>query len=425
MRRSRRNALQAGATLALGASIPGARLLAQQQPVKIGMSIAQTGPLAASGRAALVALRMWAEDVNAHGGLLGRRVELIAYDDQGSASATPALYAKLLDVDRVDLLIAPYGTVPTAPLMGMVKSRGKLLMGNFSFQVNHVVKHDMWFNNAPWNDAYSWSDGFFRIGRGQGASNVAFLAADNEFAQSLANGARELAKQFGLKILYDQNYPPGTTEFSPMIRSIRAARPDMVFVMSYPAESVQIVRAVGEIGVGASVKIFGGGMVGLQYTPVMESLGSALNGILNYNTYVPGIKYEGIEEFLSRYSKRAIEARVDPLGFYHPPFGYAIGQMLEQAIAATRSVQDRAMADYLRANEMKTVVGPIRYGTDGEWAQPRVITTQFQGVKDRNLEQFRKPGVQAILFPEDLKNGRLKAPFEQARTATLRPIPRA
>ena len=270
MRASRRNALKAAATLALGAASRRA-LLAQQPPVKIGMGIAQTGPLAASGRAALVALRMWAEDVNARGGLLGRRFELIAYDDQGSASTTPALYAKLLDVDRVDLLIAPYGTVPTAPLMGM-KSRGKLLMGSFSFQVNHVVKHDMWFNNAPWNDAYSWSDGFFRIGRGQGASNVAFLAAD-KVRWSLANGARELAKQFGLKIVYDQNYPPGTTEFSPMIRAIRAARPDMVYVMSYPAESIQIVRAVGEIGVGASVKIFDGGMVGLQYTPVMESSG--------------------------------------------------------------------------------------------------------------------------------------------------------
>jgi len=371
--------LKAAAMLALGASVPGARLLAQQRPVRIGMGIAQTGPLAASGKAALVALGMWVEDVNARGGLLGRRVELIAYDDQGSASATPMLYAKLLDIDRVDLLVAPYGTVPTAPLMGMVKSRGKLLMGNFSFQVNHVVKHDMWFNNAPWNDANSFSHGFFRIGQRQGANNVAFLAANNEFAQSLANGARELAKQFGLRIVYDQNYPPGTMDFSSMIRSIRAVRPDVVFVMSYPAESVLIVRAVGEIGVGPSVKIFGGGMVGLQYTSIMESLGPALNGILNYNTYVPGIQYEGIEEFLSRYSKRATEAKVDPLGFYLPPFEYAIGQMLEQAITATRSLQDRAITDYLKSNETKTVVGPIRFGPDGERAQPRVIVTQFQG----------------------------------------------
>jgi branched-chain amino acid transport system substrate-binding protein len=418
MRRSRRNALKAGATLALGASVPGARLLAQPRPVKIGMSIAQTGPLASAGKPALLALRMWVEDVNARGGLLGRTVELVAYDDQGSAAATPGLYAKLLDVDRAELLIAPYGTVPTAPLMGMVKSRGKLLMGNFSFQVNRAIKHDMWFNNAPWNDAKSWSEGFFRIGQGQGAKNVAFLAADNEFAQSLATGARQLAKEFALKLVYDQNYPPGTTDFSSMIRAIRAAQPEMVYVMSYPAESVLIVRAVGEIGVGPTVRIFGGGMVGLQYTSIMESLGSALNGIVNYNTYAPGMQYEGIGEFLSRYSTRAIDAKVDPLGFYLPPFEYAIGQMLEQAIAATRSLQDRAIADYLRANEMRTIVGPIRFGPDGEWAQSRVITTQFQGVKDRNLEQFRKPGVQAILFPVDLKNAELKAPFERARTAT-------
>jgi branched-chain amino acid transport system substrate-binding protein len=418
MRRSRRKALKSAATLALGASMPGARLLAQPRPVKIGMGIAQTGPLASAGKAALVALRMWVEDVNARGGLLGRRVELTAYDDQGSAAISPTIYAKLLGVDRVDLLIAPYGTVPTAPLMGMVKSRGRLLMGNFSFQVNQVVKHELWFNNAPWNDAESFSQGFFRIGRAQGASTVAFLAADNEFAQALANGARELAKQFGLKILYDQNYPPGMTDFSSMIRSIRGTQPDMVFVASYPGESVSIVRAVGEIRVGPSVKIFGGGMVGLQYTPVMESLGSALNGIVNYNTYVPGMDYEGIGGFLSRYSKRAIKANVDPLGFYLPPFAYAIGQLLEQAIGATRSLQDRAIADYLSTNEMKTIVGPIRYGADGERAQGRVIMTQFQGVKDRNVEQFRKPGVQAILFPEEVKNGELKTPFEQARTST-------
>ena len=417
MGRSRREVLRASATLALGASIPGARLLAQPRPVKIGLGIAQSGPLAASGKAALVALQMWVEDANARGGLLGRSVELIAYDDQGSAAVTPALYAKLLDVDRVDLLIAPYGTVPTAPLMGMVKSRGKLLMGNFSFQVNHVVQHEMWFNNAPWSDASSFSSGFFRIGQAQGASSIAFLAADNEFGQSLANGAREFAQQSRLKILYDQNYPPGTSDFSALVRAIRAVRPDMVYVMSYPAESVQIVRAVGEIGVGPSVRLFGGGMVGLQYTSIMESLGSALNGIVNYNTYVPGMDYAGIEQFFSRYSKRAIEGKVDPLGFYLPPFEYAIGQMLEQAVAATRSLEDRAIADYLKANELKTIVGPIRYGRDGEWTQPRVITTQFQGVKDRNLEQFRKPGVQAILFPEDLKNGQLKAPFERARTA--------
>ncbi len=190
---TRRKVLGAVGAGALAASIPGRRAFAQQNVVKIGMSMPQTGSLGAGGQAALVALRMWVDDVNQKGGLLGKKVDFIVYDDQTNPANTPGIYTKLLDVDKVDLLIAPYGTVPTAPIMPLVKQRGKLLMGNFSFQVNHSVQHDMWFNNSPWNDASSWSDGFFKAGQKAGAKTVAFLAADQEFAQNLANGARELA----------------------------------------------------------------------------------------------------------------------------------------------------------------------------------------------------------------------------------------
>jgi branched-chain amino acid transport system substrate-binding protein len=388
---------------------------AQQPPIKIGMSMPQTGTLGGGGQAALLALRIWVEDVNNKGGLLGRKIDFIVYDDQTNPALTPGIYTKLLDVDKVDLLIAPYGTVPTAPIMPLVKQRGLLLMGNFSFQVNRTVKHDMWFNNSPWNDAASWSDGFFEAGQKLGAKTIAFLAADQEFAQNLVNGARELAHKAGLTTVYNQNYPPTTVDFSSMIRAVRAAKPDLVFVMSYPNDSVAIVRAVNEIGVGDSVKLFGGGMVGLQFTPNMVSLGKSLNGIVNYNSYVPGMKYPGIEEFLARYAKRAAEAKVDPLGFYLPPFNYAIGQMLEQAITATKSLDHKVLADYLRKNEMKTIVGPIRFRADGEWATPRVVQAQFRGVVDKNLDQFRKPGKQVVLYPEPYKTGDVIAPFEKAR----------
>jgi branched-chain amino acid transport system substrate-binding protein len=178
---------------------------------------------------------------------------------------------------------------------------------------------------------------------------------------------------------------------------------------------VAIVRAVNEIGVGADVKIFGGGMVGLQFTPIMTSLGSLLNGVVNYNSYVPGMQYPGIEEFLQRYAKKAAEEKVDPLGFYLPPFNYAIGQMLEQAVTATKSLNHKVLADYIRKNEMKTIVGPIRYGPDGEWANARVVQAQFRGVTDKDMEQFRKAGKQVILYPDAYKTGEFIAPFEKAR----------
>ena len=413
---TRRKFVAAATAATAAAALPSA-VFAQGAPIKIGLSIAQTGPLAGGGKAALLGLQMWRDDVNAKGGLLGRKVEMIVYDDQTNPSLTPGIYTKLLDVDKVDLLIAPYGTNPTAPIMPLVKQRGKLLMGNFSFEVNERIQHDMWFNNAPWTDAVAWSSGFMEMGTKRGAKTIAFLAADAEFSGALAGGARSLATHNGLKIVYDQKYPPNTSDFSSMIRSIKAAKPDIVFVASYPGESVAIVRAVNEIGVGDSVKLFGGGMVGLQFAPIMESLGSQLNGIVNYNSYVPEktVDYPGLKDFLARYAVKAKVEKVDPLGFYLPPFNYALGQMLEQAITATKGVDDKALAKYIRENEHKTIVGPIKYGRNGEWATARVLMVQFNGIKDKDVEQFRQPGKQVILSPEKFKTGELKFPFEKAR----------
>ena len=109
--RIHRRTAVAGA-FAAGLAFPA---LAQQGPVKIGMSMPLTGGLAAGGKSSLIGIEVWRDDVNAKGGLLGRKVELIVYDDKSSASETPAIYSKLLDVDKVDLLFAPYATVPTAP----------------------------------------------------------------------------------------------------------------------------------------------------------------------------------------------------------------------------------------------------------------------------------------------------------------------
>lgn len=409
----RRWFLVAGAlAIAIGVS---ASVAQAQQPIKIGHSMALTGTLGGGGKAALIALQMWVEDVNAKGGLLGRKVELITYDDQSNPATTPGIYTKLLDVDKVDLLIGPYATVPTAPIMPLVKQRGLLLMGNFAFQVNSKIQHDMWFNNPPWNDAASWSDNFFLAGKALNGKTVAFLVADQEFAQNLARGAKTIAANLGLKTVYEQNYPPTTVDFSSMIRAIRAAQADIVYVMSYPNDSVGIVRSVHEIGVGPSVKLIGGGMVGLQYAPVMESLGSMLNGWVNYATYAPEktMDFPGVKNFLERYSKKAIEAKVDPLGYYLPPFNYATGQMIEEAVTATKSLDSKVLAKYLHEHEMKTIVGNIRYGKDGEWAKARMVMVQFRGVVDKNVDQFRQPGKQVIVEPEAYRTGEI-IPFDKA-----------
>ena len=417
MNKTRREILGTAGVAIFAANLP-TTALAQGAPVKIGMSMPQTGGLGAGGQAALLALRMWVDDVNTKGGLLGRKVELIAYDDQSNGANTPGIYTKLIDVDKVDLLIAPYATNVTAPIMPLVKERGLMLMGNFSFQVNAKVQHDMWFNNAPWNDARGWSEGFLDLGKMAGAKSIAIFAADAEFQQNLANGARDLIKKTGWNVVYDQNYPPNNTDFSSIIRAVRAARPEAVFVACYPNEAVAIMRSVNEIGLGSQVQIFGGGMVGLQFTPIMQSLGSLLNGVVNYNSYVPGMKFPGIDDFFKRYSVRAAAAKVDPLGFYLPPFNYATGQMLEQAVNATKTLDHKKLADYIRKTEFQTIVGPIGFDKSGERAKPRMVQAQFRNIQDNNVDQFKNPGKQVVLWPESDKQGDFVFPFDKARKAT-------
>jgi branched-chain amino acid transport system substrate-binding protein len=341
----------------------------------------------------------------------------VVYDDKSSAAETPAIYAKLLDVDKVDLLFAPYATVPTAPLLPMVKQRGLLLMGNFSFQVNSKIHHDMWFNNAPWGPADSWATGFLGLGQKAGGKTIALLSADQEFAQNLAKTAREVAKQRDLQIVFDQVYPPSTVEFSSIIRALNAAKPDIVYVASYPPDSAAILRAVNEIGIDDNVKIFGGAMVGLQFAAIMENMGSLLNGVVNYNTWLPepSMYFDGTKQFFETYTKRAVEAKVDPLGYYIAPYGFAMGQMIEQAITATKSLDQKTLAKYLHENVLKTIVGPIEFAEDGEWKESSTLEAQFRSVKDKNMDQFRSAGKQVILFPDKLKTGDLVTPFEAAR----------
>src|SRR6201987_3368629 len=219
-----------GAAIIVAATGLTSNALAEQPPIRIGMSMQHTGGLAGGGKASLLGIEIWRDDVNAKGGLLGRKVELVVYDDKSSASETPAIYAKLLDVDKVDILFAPYATVPTAPLLPLVKQRGLLLMGNFSFQVNSKVHHDMWFNNAPWGPADSWATGFLALGQKAGGKSVALLSADQEFAQNLIKTALDVSKKMGLQVVFDQVYPPSTVEFSSIVRAVRSAKPDIVFV---------------------------------------------------------------------------------------------------------------------------------------------------------------------------------------------------
>jgi len=407
--------------LALGLALAPLAGLAQQPagaPIKIGFSIAQTGGFAAGGKSALVARQIWAEDVNARGGILGRPVELVFYDDQTSPSNVPSIYSKLMFVDKVDLLIGPFGAILQQPIMPLMKQHDRLVFANFAFAANDEMKYDKFFDIAPWGrgvDAYSGA--FVKLAHQQGLKNLAVISADTEATQQLAIGAKELAKKLGMNIVYDQKYPFNLVDFAPMLRTIQSTKPDAVLVVSLPNESAALVRSVNELGVGSTVKLFGGGIIGLQFAPLLESLGSQLNGLVTFHTYVPekSMSAPGLAEFFAKYNPRANQQQVDALGFYVGPLNYAMGQILERAITATKTTDNKVLAKYIHDNEFSTVVGKVRFDAIGEWAAPRMVQVQFQGVADKNLDQFRQPGKQVIVWPPELATGQLRMPFEAAR----------
>jgi branched-chain amino acid transport system substrate-binding protein len=414
-----RHVLATIALAALACTVMAAPVSAQQAPpIKIGFGMALTGGLAAGGKQALVTYQLWAEDVNARGGLLGRKVELVHYDDQSNAATVPALYSKLLDVDKVDLVLSGYGTVPTAAAMPTIMQHKKVFLSLFALAANDQFNYDRYFQmqpNGP-NAKVEFSKGYFDLAAAISPKpqTVALVGADAEFSVLALEGARENAKKHGLKVVYDRTYPPNTVEFGTIVRSIKATNPDLVFIASYPPDSAGMVRSVHEVGLAA--KMLGGGMIGLQFAALKTQLGPLLNNIVCYDLYAPEptMKFPGVENFLVRYRERAGAAGIDPLGLYIPPYAYAEMQILEAAVNSAKTLDDAKLAEIIKTTTFDTVAGKIKFGARGEWTEPRLLLIQYRGVEGNGVEQFKQAGKEVILYPPQYKSADLAVPFEPA-----------
>src|SRR5205809_1596754 len=208
---NRRNLAGALAVAAATAMLAGAPAKAAD-PITIGFGMALTGPLAANGKMSLVAMKIWEEDVNAKGGLLGRPVKLIYYDDQSNPSTVPGIYTKLLDVDKVDVAISGYASTQIAPAMPVMIERKRLFLSLFGTGINDEFRYDKYFSMLPTgpNPKPAFTRGFFAMAMAQSPApqTIAIVAADAEFGRNACDGARENAKHANLKIVYDKNYPP-------------------------------------------------------------------------------------------------------------------------------------------------------------------------------------------------------------------------
>jgi branched-chain amino acid transport system substrate-binding protein len=410
-------AVAAGALLAANAA--NLTKAAAADPIRIGTSLALTGGVAPIGKQVLAALQIWRDDVNAKGGLLGRPVELVYYDDQSNPNNVPQLFTKLIDVDKVDLFIGPYATNMVAPAIPVLMEHKKTTIGILANAANSRLHYDQYFSMLPTGPEpqKSFAYGFFELAAAQNPKpkTVAIVAADAEFAQNAADGARQVAKEMGFDIVLDNKYPPATTDYTPVMRAVQGVNPDILYVAAYPPDSVGIVRAANEIGL--TPKMFGGAFIGLLVTPIKVQLGPLMNGIVNNEIFLPAssLMFAGTRELLAKYQAAAKDAGIDPLGPAFPPIGYAAGQVLAQAVEGTKSLDQKKIADYMRTNTFSTVVGDIRFGKDGEWDKPRVFFTQFQHVAPNSLDQFRDSSHEVVVWPKEYKTGDMIYPYADAK----------
>jgi branched-chain amino acid transport system substrate-binding protein len=211
-------------------------------PIRIGFSVALTGAVAPNGKQVLLAIQVWKDDINAKGGLLGRPVELVYYDDQSNPSLIPGIYTKLIEIDKVNLVVGPYGTNMIVPAILTMQQHNYLTIGLFGVAANREMHYGRYFSMLPAgpDPMLAFSEGFFAIAMQiePKPRTVAIFGADAEFSKVSTAGARINAKKVGLNIVYDKSYPPATTDFGPVVRAIQSADADIVYNASYPLDTV-------------------------------------------------------------------------------------------------------------------------------------------------------------------------------------------
>src|SRR5580704_17557830 len=327
-------------------------------PLKIGYCLSLSGGLASNGKTAQLAHQIWQETINQHGKLLDRHVELVCLDDQTNPNLVAGLYQRLFDVEKVDLVIGGYGDNSVAPAMPLVMEHKKFFLGLMALAVNAKFNYPQYFVMIPTGSHpnLALTEGFFEIAGQQNPKpeTVAMLIADAPFSQSPAQGAKENLARQGMRVIWEGKYPLSTTDFSPYMEDLKRINPDVVFLCSYINDSIGLVKAMNASGL--SPRFVGGAMIGPQNGVVKAQLGALLNGLVNYEYWlpVPSLMNPQIQSFIATYQSRAEKAGADPLGYYVGPQAYAQMQVLEQAIQSVGNRDDAALSDYTRKSTFET-----------------------------------------------------------------------
>ncbi len=377
----RREFLKASAAaglVALGSGYPVAAFGQEKKPVKIGYSISLTGEYAETGKYQQEGYELWKKQANAKGGLLGRPVELVFYDDKSDPATGARLFEKLITDDKVDLIIGPYSSAITATAAQAARKYEMPMLTNGSSEKIHQQGNRYVF--MVFTPAGHYLEGAFALAARQGLKTLAMINENTLFPKSTADGGVELAtKTYKLQEVFREEYPKGATDVSGILTKIKAINPDILCSGSYFPDAVLIIRQMKELDVNPKMYAATVG-VALDEFGGSKGVGKDAEYVYGSSQWEPDPKlpYPSIANFIADYRK---EFGRDP--DYHSSAGYAAGEVLEAAITKVGSFDNKKLRDAIAAMDMMTIQGRFKVDETGLQLGHRILLVQWQDGKKK------------------------------------------
>ena len=375
-------------TLPLGGAPPA---LAQSAPIVIGASLSLTGVFADGGKYSLEGYQLWIKQQNAKGGLLGRQIALKYYDDQSEPATGVRLYERLINEDKVDVIVGPYGTAITAPAAN-VAERYKMPMicpetadiAMFHRGFKYIF---MGLGAVP-----SYLYGVLSIAKDHGYKKLALIGPDTAFGHSLVNAVPEIARGFGQSTVYTEFYPPRASDFASVIEKVKAANPDVLLAMAFPNDSIGVLRQLKQSNYAPKMFYEAIGASDPQFA---QNAGTDVDGVFSVTAWDPLAKSQENAEF-----QRAYKAEFHRDPDYHAASNYSALQLLAAAVKKVGSLDREKLRDTLATLQVPTLLGTYR-------VEP---STGVQIGYTSFILQWQK-GKQVIVYPGNHAHGKPLIPF--------------
>ncbi|HET6366437.1 MAG TPA: amino acid ABC transporter substrate-binding protein [Pseudomonadales bacterium] len=368
----------------VAAVMTGALPAAAQAPIKIGASISMTGTYAKPGLYQKEGYELCMQEANDKGGLLGRKIELVVYDDQSTPTTGQRLYEKLITEDKVDVVMGPYSSAISEAVANVTEKYKKVMVAPLAATTS-IFKKGRKYIFMVISPAEVYLEGLVDIAAKRGLKTIAIVNEDTLFPKTAANGTAEFAKKRGLQIVLQEAYPKGNTDFSALLTKIKAVNPDVIAASTYFDDAVALTRQMKELNV--TPKMYGV-TVGGDLPEFYDLLKQNAEYIYGATQWEPMLPYPGQKEFMAAYQKKFNH---EPS--YHSASGYAGCWIYLDAVKRAGTLDADKVREQLLKLETRTMLGDYKVDADGFQVAHKMVLFQWQD------------GKKVVVWPDDLAAG--------------------